>query len=201
MSALPTTVLPAQVSVSSWSPTLVSRAYSGKTQRRQRGGHIQRWRLSVRYAPLQRDEFMELWAFLAALRGQYSTFTLTIPTSIVPRGTWGGSPAVNGAVAAGQNTVRIDGLTALVAGAVKAGDFVKFSGHSKVYQVTADGTPDSGGELDLCIMPGLVTALSDNETVSFTSVPFTCILAADTQALDLAPGPEGTIAFDAIEDY
>jgi hypothetical protein len=109
--ALPTTRSPAQITVTSWSPTLISRAQSLKTQRRRRGAAIQRWKLHFEYGVMERTDYLDLYAFLNAQRGQWDTWTASLPSGISPRGTWGGTPLVNGAAAAGAATVAIDGLT------------------------------------------------------------------------------------------
>jgi hypothetical protein len=85
---------------------------------------------------MEKTDYLDLWAFLNAQRGQYDTFTARCPSGISPRGSWGGTPLVNGAAAAGVASVAIDGLTPSVAGTGKRGDWIKFNGHSKVYQLT-----------------------------------------------------------------
>jgi len=197
--ALPTTRAPAQIQVTSWSPTFVSTAHSLKTQRRTRGG--QRWKLHCTYGTMERATYLDLWGFLNAQRGQYGTFTITLPTGIWPLGTGWGTPLVNGALAAGASSVVCDGLSAGITGAGKRGDFVKFSGHSKVYQLTADFNSDGGGNGTFSIMPNLVTSVADNESITVSAVPFTVRLAGDEQPLDLQVPSQGVLSFDAIEDY
>jgi hypothetical protein len=199
--ALPTARAPAQLSISSWSPTLVSRTFSGKTQRRQRGGHIQRWKLHVVYGTMESSQYLDLWAFLNAQRGQYGTFTITLPTGIWPRGPWTGTPLANGASAAGASSIPIKGLSNSITAIGKNGDFIQFAGHSKVYQLTADINSDGSGNATVPILPNLVTAVADGEGITVSAVPFTCILAGDEQGLDLQPPTQGVIQFDAIEDY
>lgn len=196
---LPTSRRPASITVTSWSPTLVSRTQSLRSQRRTRGG--QRWKLHLAYGTMEMADYLDLWGFLNAQRGQYSAFTLTLPTGIWPRGTWGGTPLAAGAASAGAASVAIDGLTTGVTGIGKRGDFVKFAGHSKVYQVTADFNSNGSGQATLPIMPNLVAAVADNEALTVSAVPFNVILAGDEMALDLAPPTQGVIAFDCIEDY
>ena len=147
--ALPTARQPSQVTVTSWSPTLISRAQSLKTQRRRRGAAIQRWKLRFQYGSMDRTEYLDLHAFINAQRGQWDTFTATLPSTVSPRGTWGGAPLVNGAVAAGLSSVAIDGLTPSIAGTGKRGDFIKFGGHSKVYQLSADADANGSGQATL----------------------------------------------------
>lgn len=199
--ALPTTRAPAQVEVSSWSPTLISRAQSLKTQRRRRGAGVQRWKLHFSYGTMERADYLSIWAFLNAQDGQFGTFTAVLPANISPQGTWGGTPLVNGAVAAGTSSVAMDGVTPSIAGTGKKGDFIKFGGHSKVYQLTADADANGSGQATLSLKPALLAAVADNEAIAFSSVPFTLILADDEQSLALHPPTQGTFDFSAIEDF
>lgn len=196
---LPSTRAPARLEIISWSPTMLSRAPSLKTQRRNRGGQC--WRFRYTYDGMERDTYLDMWGFLNAQRGQYETFQIVLPTGVWPRGTWGGTPLVNGVHAAGVSSIVTDGNTISITGFGKRGDFVKFGSHSKVYQLTADVNSDGSGNGTLSIMPALVAVLVDNDTITVTSVPFTVILSSDEQPLDLEPPTKGMLAFEAVEDY
>ena len=65
-------------------------------------------------------------------------------------------------------------------GTLKAGDFVKFA-HDKVYMVVADVTADGSNEATLTIEPPLITALADDSSVTYDSVPFKVHLINDIQ--------------------
>ena len=133
---LPTSPAPSQGVIRTNQPTLVSVAQSLKRQVRTRGG--QRWGIVLTYAPMTRASFMPVWAFLIGQRGQWGTFTLTVPGHDTPQGSWaGGAPLVDGANQVG-NTLNIKGLTPSQTGIAKAGDFIKPAGTTKVYMVTAD---------------------------------------------------------------
>jgi hypothetical protein len=196
---LPSTRAPARIQIASLSPTLVSRAQALATQRRSRGG--QRWMISYTYDGMERDTYLDMWGFLNAQRGQHEAFTIVLPTGVWPRGSWGGTPLVNGSPAAGSSSIVTDGHTINITGAGKRGDFVKFGGHSKVYQLTADFNSDGSGNATMSIMPDLVTALADNDTITTSSVPFNVILTSDEMQLSVEPPSRGVLSFDAIEDY
>lgn len=188
--------------IASWSPVLISRAHSGKTQRRKRGGNsAHRWTFRYTYDHMESSLFMDLWAFLNAQDGQYETFTITLPTGISPRGSWGGVPLAVGVHAAGLSAVAIDGLTPSITGIGKTGDFIKFSSHTKVYQLKADISSNGSGQATLSLKPGLVAALADNEALTVSAVPFTVILTSDTSPLDLEAPVLGKLEFAAIEDF
>ena len=66
-------------------------------------------------------------------------------------------------------------------GTLKAGDFVKFASHNKVYMVVADATADGSNEATITIEPPLITALADDSVVTYDNVPFTVHLINDIQ--------------------
>lgn len=201
MAALPTLRAPAQTEISSWSPTFVSRAHSMKTQRRQRGAGVQRWKVTCTYGTMEPSTYADLWGFLVALRGQYTPFTITLPSGIWPRGTWGGTPLVNGAVSAGASSIAIDGLTPNITGIGKRGDFLKLQNSTKIYMVPADFDSNGSGQATVPIFPNLLASVADNETVTVSSIPMNVILTSDEQALSLQPPVQGTLSFSAIEEF
>lgn len=174
---LPVTPGPSTVTIRSTAPTLISIAQSLKEQRRTRGG--QRWSFDFSWVNHTRAEFMPILAFLIALRGQFDTFTATIPGHDTPQGTWaGGTPLVDGASQTGR-AIALKGFTASQTGVVKAGDFLKF-GDTKVYMATADANSDGSGKVAaLAIEPALIVSPANNEAVVYTAVPFTLRMAAD----------------------
>jgi len=69
---------------------------------------------------------------------------------------------------------------------LKAGDYVKFASHTKVYMVVADVTADGSNEATLTIEPPLLTALTDDSVVTYDNVPFTVHLTNDMQEFGVA---------------
>lgn len=201
MAALPTTPKPAGIEVRSHQPTRVSIAHSLKRQ--VRTGGAQRWSIKVSYPSMPRASFMPLWGFLLGQDGQYGTFTMTAAGLLVPLGSWGGVPTVNGALAVGAVTGALDGLTNNITGVGKAGDFFKFSGHTKVYQLTAAFDSNGSGQAAAVLFrPALVAAVADNETITSASVPFTGALTSDTNSFPAAPGAiVPSFELDFIEVY
>lgn len=181
--AFPASPVASSVKITSTAPTLISVSHSLKRQTRSRGG--QRWMMEVNYPPLTRAQFAPLWAFSAKQRGRYESFTFIPPVYGNSRGTATGTLLVNNAsgYSAGDTTIAADGLT----GTLLAGDFIKFSGHDKVYTITADGSTT------LTIEPPLLSSVADNEAITYNSVPFTVSFGADTQ--EMAVGIEGVVEF------
>ena len=174
MSQFPTTPQASDISISSITPTLASVTHSLKRQARQRGG--QRWSMKVGFPSMTRADFAPIWAFALSQKGQYGVFTYIPPIYGDTSGTASGTLSVNnaGGYEAGISSIASDGLT----GTLKAGDFIKFTGHDKVYMLTADSSTT------LSIEPQLMTAVADNETVTYNDVPFTVAFTGDTQKVD-----------------
>ena len=186
----PTSPVPADIKVSSFTPTLVSQTQSLKRQVRRRGG--QRWAFSVNFPPMTRSEFAPVYAFCISQRGQYETFTFIPPVVSDPQGTATGTPVANGVQSAGDNTIVTDGWSNSIT-CLKAGDFLKFAGHNKVYMVTSDATSDGSGNSTLTIEPPLLASVADNEALTVSDVPFTVALTSDTQ--EYAAGAPGIYEF------
>lgn len=185
----PTTPVFQAINLQSNHSNLSSRSISGKLQVRSLGG--QRWSFSAKYAPMTRAEFNPVFAFVISQQGQLGEFTIVPPVISSTSGTATGTLACNGITAVGSSTVPVDGIT----GTIKAGDFVKFANHSKVYMVTADR--DGAG--DMTIEPALVSAVADDETVTYNSVPFTMRLANNVQSYSTGLGNFYEYEVDLIE--
>lgn len=204
----PTSPKAASVSVTSLSQTLVSTTHSFKEQRRVRGG--QRWMLDLTFPPMTRAEFAPIYAFIVDQRGQAETFTYTPPVIGTTQGDSPDtdSPAVNSPdvdseavpVLAGSSTIPTDGWSNSIT-ALKAGDFIRFSNHSKVYMVNADVTSDASGEADVTITPPLKANLADNDTITVYDVPFTVRLDSDSAQFDVSPSKLYNLKVSMLEVF
>jgi hypothetical protein len=184
------------VRVRSVTPTLVSVAHSLKRQARSLG--TQRWALDLAFSPMTQAELAPIFAFVVAQRGQLETFQYALPAHAA-RGTWAGSPLVKGASQTGRSVV-CDGFS--VGATVKAGDFFKFNGHTKIYMVTADGTADGSGNLTLAIEPALMESPSDNDPILASGFSWTVALASDNAQYDVSPGVIfGNFELELVEVY
>lgn len=168
---------------------LVSETVSGRLQVRTLGG--QRWSFTAKYNPMTRAEFMPVYAFVISQQGQRDTFTIVPPVISDSSGTISGTMSASSAISAGISSIPVDGFT----GIIKAGDLVKFAGHNKVYMVTAD--QDGAGNLS--IEPPLVSAITDDEVVTYDSVPFTMRLSNDVQSYSLSANEYFEYELDMIE--
>jgi len=166
----PTTPEFQAINVESRQKNVYSETVSGRIQARQIGK--QQWAFSAKYNPMTREEFAPVYAFLVSQRGRFGTFTIVPPVIGTTSGTATGT-MVSGTESAGSTSISVSGFT----GTIKAGDFVKFENHSKVYMVTADQT----GSGSITIEPGLVESVTSGDEITYTNVPFTMRLNNDVQ--------------------
>jgi hypothetical protein len=185
----PTTPEFQAINVVSKHKNLMSEAISGRVQVRAIGG--QKWQFTAKYNPMTRVEFMPVYSFVTAQQGMLGTFTIVPPVISSTSGTASGTALVNGNHAIGDRTITVDGFT----GSLKAGDFVKFANHSKVYMLTADRS----GAGTMTIEPALVATLANDEVITYNSVPFTMRLSNDIQEYSLSANEYYTYEIDMAE--
>ena len=159
--------------------TIISKSQSGKKLARQIDN--QRFGFTARIITGKRsDIYGELMAFIIKQRSGKENFTIIPPEIEDARGTETGTVLVNGVHAVGDTTIAMDGFAGDGAGRFKAGDFLKFASHDKVYMVVSDATSSSNAST-VTIEPPLITALADDSTVTYDNVPFTVHLTNDIQ--------------------
>ena len=159
--------------------TIISKSQSGKKLARQIDN--QRFGFTARIITAKRsDVYGELMAFIIKQRSGKENFTIIPPEIEDARGTETGTVLVNGVHAVADTTIAMDGFAGDGAGRFKAGDFIKFASHDKVYMVVADATSSSNA-CTVTIEPPLITALADDSVVTYDNVPFTVHLTNDIQ--------------------
>ena len=180
------------------SNTLISVSDSGRRYARKIDN--QRWKFTCKYTNLTRTEFAPILAVITKQRGQKETFTVIPPKIKDALGSETTTISVNGAHTAGDTTIAIDGFNADSAGSLKAGDFIKFSGHTKVYMVVADVTPSSNAAT-VTIEPPIIENLANDETVTYDDVPFTVYLDSKLQQYTLGFNDKYNYEFDVCEAF
>ena len=164
--------------------TIISKTVSGKKLARQIDN--QRFAFTVRIVTATRsDVYGELMAFIIKQRSGKENFTIIPPEIEDARGNESGTVLVNGAHAVGDTTIAMDGHNNDGTHKFRAGDFLKFASHNKVYMVVADVTSSSNAST-VTIEPPLLTALADDSAVTYDNVPFTVHLTSDIQEFGVA---------------
>jgi len=152
--------------------TLISESASGKKLVRQIDGQKFGFTANIIIAK-RSDVYGELMAFIMKQRSSKENFTIIPPEIEDARGTASGTP--NGTASAGSTSITLGGSGS---GTLKAGDFIKFTNHTKVYMVVEDQSDISTGTLT--IEPPLRTAVSSTD-ITYNNVPFTVYLINDLQ--------------------
>ena len=159
--------------------TIISKSDSGKKLARQIDG--QRFAFTAQIIIGKRsDVYGELMAFIMKQRSRKENFTIIPPEIEDARGSETGTVLVNGVHAVGDTTIAMDAFASDGDGRFKAGDFIKFASHDKVYMVVSDVTSSSNAAT-VTIEPPLTTALADDSVVTYDNVPFTVHLTNDVQ--------------------
>ena len=179
------------LSMKSIQPTFVSRTISGRRQARQIAGQF--FAMTATFPPMTRAEFAPIDAFIMKQRGQYETFTLVLPVLSTGLGSPAGTPLVNGASQTGRSIIT-DGWTNNIQ-IFKAGDYLKFANHGKVYKVTADvSSHETLGTATIDIEPALITSPVNDSAITHTNVPF--IVSFTTGVQKFATGANGLFSYE-----
>jgi len=178
------------LSISCVQPSFISRSISGRRQARQT--HGQYFKMTASFPPMTRAQFAPIHAFVLKQRGQYESFQVVPPVVNAGLGSPAGTPLVNGADQTGRSVVTDGWNNAIVI--FKAGDYLKFANHDKVYTVTADVTSSGAGAATIAIEPALITSPATDSAITYTSVPFT--VALTTRVQEFSTGTTGLFEFE-----
>jgi len=178
------------LSISCVQPSFISRSISGRRQARQT--HGQYFKMTASFPPMTRAQFAPIHAFVLKQRGQYESFQVVPPVVNAGLGSPAGTPLVNGADQTGRSVVTDGWNNAIVI--FKAGDYLKFANHDKVYTVTADVTSSGAGAATIAIEPALITSPATDSAITYTSVPFTVALTSRVQ--EFSTGTTGLFEFE-----
>jgi len=159
--------------------TIISKSISGK--KLARTINSQRWGFTMRIITGTRsDVYGQLMAFIVKQRSGKENFTVIPPELEDARGNESGTVLVNGAHTVGDTTIAVDGHANNNPNAFKAGDFIKFASHTKVYMIVED-VQASGNASTLTIEPPLISTLANDSVVTYDNIPFTVHLTNSVQ--------------------
>ena len=177
------------VTITSNTPSYTSTTLSGRRQIRQIAS--QYWQIEAEFVPLSRREMGLLSGFISSQSNNFYDWDIYLPDISASHGSATQVAAANTGIsnvmtvssntAAGSSSVPFD--TALNSSlfstlgvdanlGLVAGDFIRFSNHSKVYQLTSDIAFDANGAGTLSIFPALRTAVTTSTTVDWRLVAF-----------------------------
>jgi hypothetical protein len=175
--------------ITSNTQTRLSQTLSNKVIRRAIGGQF--WSMKLKSSALTRDQASELSSFLNRQNGQFEDFTVIPPVISNTRSTnASGTPTVTATYNPGVSSITANGGS----GSLKAGDFIKFSNHDKVYQLTADVDQDASSVDTFGIYPVLTQQIDSSTTIIYNNVSFKVFLVNDQNTF--ATGTDGTFRLD-----
>lgn len=160
----------------------------------------QTFRAEVSYPPLERADAEDVIGFLLSLNGREGTFLMGDPVGRAPRGTWSGSPVVNGAGQTG-NTLAIRGLNDGATG--KAGDYLQLGSgssthlHKLMQAFTVSGSPT--GYVTLDIWPRLRASPANGDAVTVSAAKGLWRLQGNETAWDIGEAQIYGVAFACEE--
>lgn len=163
------------------SVTKRTQAQSGRTIRT--GVFSTQWQATVQYPILSQTEFRPIQAYVGIAQGGVNEFDIILPSISYTTSTVTGLTATAlTSYSAGTRTIQLNTNYSGGDYILKAGDFIRFANHTKVYMVLAD-VGISGGSISASfnIEPPLYANVTGTEAVTTTAVPFRMILSDDVQ--------------------
>lgn len=177
-------------------PTLVTQTTSGKSRRVGMGHSF--YSFTVKYNNITRYDYGPIAGFIAEQYGPLESFQIVLPElSYSKVGNQTTSTVTTSAsVLAGVDNVAVTGVTS-GKNLLRAGDFFKFSNHSKVYMCTTTWT--SGNPL--YFSGSLVKDVPSGTSIVYNAVPFTVLLENNVQQFDTGIGGITQIQLDMRETW
>lgn len=181
-------------------PTITSETNSGKV-RRVGYGHSY-YTFDVKYPSITNSQLGEVMGFVATAQGSLFSFEIVLPeisTSKAADSTYANSTATLSSTASfGQKYALLSNCGANN-DILKAGDFIRFDNHSKVYMVTQDVSSDGAGTANLRFSGSLVTSVPSGTKLWCNGVPFTVILTGPEQSFDMGFGGISSLSLSMRE--
>ncbi len=176
---LPTSPAFQTLTINNNQPNLITITSSGRRQVKSQASQF--WSFSCNYPPMKRSDWAPIAAFVTKQRGATENFTVILPEYSNTQGALTTETVDVGATEpVGETSIALSSGSIDTTDALKAGDFVKFSNHNKVYMVT-DDVDFSSGSATMNIEPGLLVGVSSSDDLVYKNVEFTVFLNNDVQ--------------------
>jgi hypothetical protein len=174
---LPTSPAFQTLTINNNQPNLVTITSSGRRQVKSQAAQF--WSFNASYPPMKRSDWAPIAAFITKQKGATENFTVILPEYSDTQGALTTQTVnVTTTEPVGETSIALNSGSINVTDALKAGDFVKFSNHNKVYMVT-DDVDFSSGSATMNIEPGLLASISNTptqNTLVYKNVEFTVYL-------------------------
>lgn len=175
-------------------PTLKTTTLSGKTRRAGMGHSF--YTFSAQYNNMRKQDFAPIIAFIASQYGSLEEFQIVLPEISYSKTTnqTTGPVTVASSAAKGANSVTVAGVTSGKE-LLKAGDYFKFSNHSKVYMCVTTWTSGQ----PLYFSGSLVEDVPNGTSITIDAVPFTVTIDNEVQEYQTGAGGISTMQVDFRE--
>ena len=184
-----------------------TKSQGGRRVAQKRGPTLYNLDVQVPTQRLNGDKYYAIEEEILKLGYGAYTFNAASVSGVLPspmtvsRGVWSFTPAVAGASQTGSSVNINIGSASSIVDYAKSFDYVQFNGSTKVYQLTADATSDSSGNVTLTLNCPLVASPNHGSGVVFgNSVDFNFALMERPSSSHL-PGTliqYGTFKFQEI---
>lgn len=171
---------------------IVTSTFTGQVQAQQWPG-ADMLRGTMTLPVLQQPEADAWISFLMELRGMANAFLIGDPLKTIPRGTAAGTPTVNGAQAAGSQTLAMSGFTGTRC--LLPGDWIQTG--FRLYRVLEQ---QDSGTASVGIWPSLREALSGGESIITSNTKGLFRLAANNRTWSTDVTRYSQISFK-IQEY
>jgi hypothetical protein len=176
---LPTSPAFQTLTINNNQPNLITVTSSGRRQVKSQASQF--WSFTCNYPPMKRSDCAPIAAFVTKQKGATENFTVILPEYSNTQGALTTQTVdVNATEPVGETSIALSSGSINQTDALKAGDFVKFSNHNKVYMVT-DDVDFSSGSATMNIEPGLLVGVSSSDDLVYKNVEFTVFLNSDVQ--------------------
>jgi hypothetical protein len=170
-------------------PTQSSETVNGRKLRAGFGTSF--YTFTGKYASLTPSQVAPITAFIAEQYGISESFQIVLPkisyNKAADYAQAVGNAKVKTAASKGVYQVALKGL-GVSKTVLKAGDFFKFNGHTKVYMCTNDLVSNSSGEATIFFSGKLTVNVAVDEVLTINAVPFTVILDQDMDEWTVGAG-------------
>ena len=185
-------------------PSQISESFSGKIRRVGFGISYYSWQ--VKYGNLTPLEAGSITGYLSQALGQQFSFNIVLPKisyTKITAASAGGAQTTNTVITSGSTARGATSVSLTNCGANKnvlaAGDFFKFSNHSKVYMCVSPCTANGSGVATLYFSCPSVSTIPSSTSLTITAVPFQAILAEPEQSFDTGYGGITTLSLEMRE--
>jgi len=173
--------------ISSTSKSYLTESNSMQTIATGNGAH--RWEFSLTTISMKERDFRRASAFFNSLGGKITKFDVTLPMISKPLGLVTGQVTALASYSIGDNSISLNNYVPEI------GDFMRFVGHSKVYQIT-----DTAGS-SCTVFPSLIKAVANNEVIKVNDVYFTVRMDSDVSKLSITTKKITKFKFKCIEAF